>query len=173
MLATQGYFGVIVAFLFVMGLIAASFASADSALTALTTSFCVDILSISKKEISVQLIIRNYVHISMAITLVAVIIVYKLINDESIINAVYKVAGYTYGPLLGLYAFGLLSKFKTRDKWIPFICILSPFICYIVNINSERWFNGYKFGFEILILNALLTFLGLTIAACRKTKQIH
>ncbi len=131
-LATGGSFGPFVEFLFVMGIIAASFASADSALTALTTSFCVDILNISSKTQLEQLKMRKYVHIMMAVSLIVVIVIYKLINDESIISAVYKVASYTYGPLLGLYAFGMITKISTRDKWIPVICILSPIVCFII-----------------------------------------
>ncbi|HTA27403.1 MAG TPA: sodium:solute symporter [Bacteroidia bacterium] len=172
-LATQGSFGTPVAFLFVMGLIAASFASADSALTALTTSFCVDILNISQKDQLEQLKMRKYVHILMAVSLIVVIVIYKLINDPIIIQAVFKVAGYTYGPLLGLYAFGMLTKINTNDKWIPAICIISPIVCYIINSNSVEWFNGYKFGFEMLIINALLTFIGLLIASGFTRKLKH
>ena len=172
-LATGGAFGAIVAFLFVMGIIAASFASADSALTALTTSFCVDILNISAKPQPEQLKTRKYVHISMAVMLIVVIVIYKLINDESIIAAVYKVAAYTYGPLLGLYAFGMLTKVRTNDKWIPTICIASPIICYIISSYSEQWFSGYKFGNEILILNALLTFIGLLASSVYNRRTLN
>jgi len=164
-LATQGSFGTPVAFLFVMGLIAASFASADSALTALTTSFCVDILNIVEKEQPVQLKMRQYVHVLMAVMLIIVMIIYRLIDNPIIINAVFKVAGYTYGPLLGLYAFGMLTKIRTNDKWIPAICIASPVVCYVINAHSEQLFSGYKFGFELLILNAFLTFTGLWAAS--------
>jgi len=173
MLATQGYFGTAVAFLFVMGLIAASFASADSALTALTTSFCVDILDISTKAQPSQLKMRKYVHVLMAVGLVVVMIIYKLIDNPIIINAVFKVAGYTYGPLLGLYAFGMLTKPKANDKWIPAICIVSPLICIIINNYSEQLFSGYKFGFEMLIINALLTFIGLLASSVRSSKSLH
>jgi Na+/proline symporter len=172
-LATQGSFGTAVAFLFVMGLIAASFASADSALTALTTSFCVDILNISEKPQPVQLKMRKYIHILMAAMLIIVMIIYRLIDNPIIINAVFKVAGYTYGPLLGLYAFGMLTKINTNDRWIPAICIISPVICFVINTYSEQWFWGYKFGFELLILNALLTFTGLIIASGFTSKSLH
>jgi Na+/proline symporter len=171
-LATQGFFGTPVTFLFVMGLIAASFASADSALTALTTSFCVDILNTSAKPQPLQLKIRKYVHILMAVSLIVVMVIYKLIDNPIIINAVFKVAGYTYGPLLGLYAFGMLTKVKTDDKWIPVVCIVSPIICIMLNAYSERLFSGYKFGFEMLIINALLTFIGL-LAASLSAKRLH
>jgi len=165
MLATQGHFGTVVAFLFVMGITAASFASADSALTALTTSFCVDILDINRKEKDKQERTRKNVHALMAVVLILVIIIYRLINDPSIINVVYKVAGYTYGPLLGLYSFGLLTKIKANDTWIPIICILAPVISYVLDSQSKVWFNGYQFGFELLIMNALITFIGLLISA--------
>jgi Na+/proline symporter len=172
-LATQGSFGTPVAFLFVMGLIAASFASADSALTALTTSFCVDILNISTKPQPRQLKMRKYVHILMAVSLIVVMVIYKLIDNPIIINAVFKVAGYTYGPLLGLYAFGMLTKIRTNDNWIPAICIASPIVCYFINSYSEQLFNGYKFGFELLILNALLTFIGLLAASKLSFKRMN
>jgi Na+/proline symporter len=164
-LATGGYLGTAVAFLFVMGLTAASFASADSALTALTTSFCVDIMNITDREKEQQLNIRKWVHIMMAVILIVVIIIYELINNPVIVNAVFTVAGYTYGPLLGLYAFGLLTKIKVIDKWIPYVCLIAPCLCYILNEHSVQWFNGYKMGFELLILNALLTFTGLLLSA--------
>lgn len=169
-LATQGYFGTTVAFLFVMGLTAASFASSDSALTALTTSFCVDILDIAEEEKQKQERTRKRVHILMALALIAVIIIYRLINDPIIINDVFKVAGYTYGPLLGLYAFGLLTRITVNDKWIPYVCIASPLICYVLDTHSKVWFAGYQFGFELLILNALLTFIGLLLSATRAEK---
>jgi Na+/proline symporter len=164
LMATGGYLGTAVAFLFVMGLTAASFASADSALTALTTSFCVDILDIKSKEANQQLRTRKWVHIGMAIALVAVIVIYKIINDEAIINDVFTIAGYTYGPLLGLYAFGLLTKTKADDRWIPYVCIIAPCICYILDKHSAQWFNGYHFGFELLIMNAFITFTGLLLS---------
>lgn len=170
-LATGGYLGTAVAFLFVMGLTAASFASSDSALTALTTSFCVDIVNIANREKDEQLRIRKWVHIGMALSLVAVIIIYELINNPVVVSAVFTVAGYTYGPLLGLYAFGLLTKVKANDRWIPFVCIASPCVCYILDRFSVQLFNGYKFGFELLILNALLTFTGLLMSALSAPKQ--
>jgi hypothetical protein len=90
-----------------------------------------------------------------------VIIIFRLINDDSVINAVFKVAGYTYGPLLGLFMFGLFTKIKVRDAWVPFICVASPIICYLLDRYSQVWLGGYKFGFELLIINGGITFLGL------------
>ncbi len=171
MLATQGYFGAIVAFLFVMGITAASFASADSALTALTTSFCVDILDIKEKEKEKQERTRKNIHMLMALVLILVIVIYRMINDPIIINDVFKVAGYTYGPLLGLYSFGLLTKAKANDKWIPVICLLAPIICYVLDWQSKNWFNGYQFGFELLIMNAFITFIGLLLSGLGSKQQ--
>ena len=174
MLATGGTFGIVVAFLFVMGITAASFASADSALTALTTSFCVDILDIKEREKEKQESTRKNVHMLMAVALIVVIVIYRIINDPSIINVVYKVAGYTYGPLLGLYSFGLLTKVKANDKLIPVICLFAPIICYILDSQSKVWFNGYQFGFELLIMNALITFIWLLLSALTiDKKEIH
>jgi len=172
-LATGGYLGNTVAFLFVMGLTAASFASADSALTALTTSFCVDILNIAQEEKTKQVKTRQWVHIGMALVLIAVIIIYQIINNSAIVNAVFTVAGYTYGPLLGLYAFGLLTKTKANDSWIPYVCVAAPVLCFFANQFSAQLLNGYKFGFELLILNALLTFTGLLLSsASLRPKQV-
>ena len=109
----------------------------------------------------------------MAVSLIVVMIIYKLIDNPIIINAVFKVAGYTYGPLLGLYAFGMLTKINTNDKWIPAICIASPVICYVINMYSEQLFSGYKFGFEMLIINALLTFMGLLAVSMFKKKAYN
>ena len=97
----------------------------------------------------------------MSAILVLTIMIFKWVNDESVISAVFRVAGYTYGPLLGLYAFGLFTKLNVRDKLVPFICLASPVITYIINANSEAWLGGYKFGFELLVLNGVLTFIGL------------
>ncbi len=159
---------------FILGLIAAAYSSADSALTALTTSVCIDFIDIDKKEDQQKIKIRKRVHILVSVVLFIVILIFNLINDESVISALFKAAGYTYGPLLGLYAFGLLLKRKVKDNWVPLICIVSPIICYVLNLNSEQWFGGYKFGFEILILNGLLTFIGLfTISYSQENTTSH
>lgn len=150
---------------FILGLVAAAYSSADSALTALTTSVCVDFLDINDKEEPLKIKIRKRIHVFISVTLFVVILIFHVINNESVINALFKAAGYTYGPLLGLYAFGLLLKRRIRDQWVPMICILSPIICYVLNIYSEKLFNGYKFGFEILIFNGIITFIGLWFAS--------
>lgn len=161
MLATQNHLGAVAAFLFVIGLVAAAYSSADSALAALTTSFCVDILDVQKKAEEQKVKLRKQVHIGVSLVMVLVIIIFKAINNESVISAVFTVAGYTYGPLLGLYAFGLFTKLNVKDKFVPIVCILSPVICYFLSTYSVQLFNGYKFGFELLIVNGGLTFAGL------------
>lgn len=155
-------FGVFVFFL--LGLIAAAYSSADSALTSLTTSFSIDILDIEKKHnAEKQVKIRKRIHIMISLLLILVIIAFKyIIKDESVISKLFVFAGYTYGPLLGLYAFGLFTKWHVKDKFIPIIAILSPILSYIISVNSLKWF-GFEFGFFILILNGFLTFLGLIL----------
>lgn len=155
---------------FILGLVAAAYSSADSALTALTTSVCVDFLDVKNKQESVSIKLRKRVHVIVSFVLFIVILVFDLINDESVISSLFKAAGYTYGPLLGLYAFGLMLKRKVKDNLVPIICILSPIICFVLNSYSGTIFNGYKFGFEILILNGALTFLGLFLISFSEKK---
>ena len=162
-LATGNYFPVIVGVLFIIGFIAAAYSAAGSALTALTTSFTVDILNKEKDSRLTQ--IRTWVHIGMAILMAACIYVIHLLNNDSVIQTVYKVASYTYGPLLGMFCFGIFTKRQVRDKWIPLVVILAPVITWVVDVNSAAWFNGYVFSHERLILNALLTFAGMMIGA--------
>lgn len=159
-LATGGYFPTTVGVLFIIGFIAAAYSAAGSALTALTTSFTVDILN--KENASNLTTIRTWVHIGMAILMAACIYVIHLLNNDSVIQTVYKVASYTYGPLLGMFCFGIFTKQQVRDRWIPLVIILAPVITWIIDVNSTVWFNGYVFSHERLILNALLTFIGMT-----------
>lgn len=170
LLATSGELPVIVGVLFILGLVAAAYSSADSALAALTTSACVDILDVEKKPKENQVKLRKKVHIVMSAVLVLTIMVFKWVNDESVISAVFRVAGYTYGPLLGLYAFGLFTKFNVRDKLVPIICLASPVLTYIINANSVAWLGGYKFGFELLVLNGAITFIGLLLISTKRLK---
>jgi SSS family solute:Na+ symporter len=156
MIAINGELGIVVGLLFILGLIAAAYSSADSALTALTTSFSIDFLKLNENQVR----LRQLVHFGFSVLLIIVILVFKAINDQSIISILFTVASYTYGPLLGLYAFGLFTKWQVRDSYVPIIAILAPLICYILNVNAEQWF-GFKFGFELLIINGLLTFFGL------------
>lgn len=160
-IALGGYLGLAVGVFFILGLIASAYSSADSALTALTTSFCVDILNPSDQSEKQQIKTRKWVHLGMSLTLVVVIVLFRLINDESVIKSLFTVAGYTYGPLLGLYAFGLFIRRGLRDRWVPLIALASPLLSYILSSNSEVWFNGFKFGFFILIANGAITFIGL------------
>ena len=151
----------IVGAFFIIGLVAAAYSSADSALTSLTTSFCVDFLQLDKKENGGSTKTRTLVHICFSIILFFVILLFNLINDSSVISSLFKAAGYTYGPLLGMFAFGIFTNRKVTDNYLIIaICIASPLICYLINENSIDWLNGYKFGFELLILNGLITFLG-------------
>ncbi len=162
-----GHFNLVAGILFLLGIIAAAYSSADSALTALTTSFCVDFLNFKQEDTDLvmasQKKTRLLVHIGFSVVLFIVIIIFKSLNNEAVISAVFRAAGYTYGPLLGLYAFGLFTKFKVKDWSVPFICLLSPLLSYLLNIYSEELLWGYKFGFEILIVNGLITFLGLLL----------
>lgn len=161
------HFGLVTGVVFLLGITAAAYSSADSALTALTTSFCVDFL---KGEVTQKK--RLGIHLMFSAIMFVVIVVFSMINDQSVVTAVFKVAGYTYGPLLGLFAFGLGSSRIVKDKWVPLICVLSPIITYIISTYSEQILWGYKFGFELLIVNGLITFLGLVLISERKSMEM-
>lgn len=153
-------FGMLAGILFLLGIVSAAYSSADSALTALTTSFCVDFLNMDTKNPDSKST-RMKVHIGFSVLMFLVIVLFRVINNDSVVTAVFKVAGYTYGPLLGLFAFGILTKKQIKDRYVPILGIMSPVITYIINRNSEAWFGGYQFGFELLLLNGLIMFLGL------------
>lgn len=159
------YLGFGAAFFFTIGLIAAAYSSADSAMTSLTTSFCVDILGIEKKyDAQKQIQIRKKVHISFVLVSILVILLFKyMIEDASVIDKVLKFAGFTYGPLLGLYTFGLFTKLKVKDHWVPWIALSSVALSILLNLKSQEWF-GFSFGFEILMVNGFLTILGLYLS---------
>ncbi len=165
----NNHLGIVVAFSFILGLIAAAYSSADSALTSLTTSFCVDILDIESNHTEDQQVkIRKRVHFSFVVISILVILFFKYgFEDKSIIDKVLKYAGFTYGPLLGLYAFGLFTKWKIKDKLTPIVALLAVLISLILNAKSMDWF-GFNFGFEILIVNGFLTFLGLVLIRSQK-----
>ena len=167
-LATGNYFPVIVGVLFIIGFIAAAYSAAGSALTALTTSFTVDILNKEKDANLTK--VRTIVHIGMAILMAVCIYVIHILNNDSVIQTVYKVASYTYGPLLGMFCFGIFTKRQVRDRWIPLVVILAPVITWVIDVNSAVWFNGYVFSHERLILNALLTFVGM-LCLLKPTKK--
>lgn len=158
-LAMNGTFGTVVAISFILGLVAAAYSSADSALTSLTTSFSLDILGLNENETKT----RNYVHLGFSVLLVVVITIFGSINNESVISELFTVAGFTYGPILGLFAFGLISKHQTADRLVPVVAVIAPILSYLLKVNSADWFNGYQFGFELLIVNGALTFIGLHI----------
>lgn len=161
------HFPLVAGVVFLLGIIAAAYSSADSALTALTTSFCVDFLGLGQSDKPISKKIRIRVHLAFSLLLFLVIVGFNAINDQSVITAVFKAAGYTYGPILGLFAFGLATKHQLKDKWVPIVALLAPVVSYIININSEAWLFGYKFGFEILVVNGLLTYLGLFLVRKR------
>ena len=174
----SGFTGVV----FVLGMVAAGYSSADGTLTALTTTFCYDFLGFDKKgtdgagekvsfwgRTMTLLSVRRLVHVAFALLYLLVIIAFRPFHDDSLISIIFDVAGFTYGPLLGLYAFGLFTKRRVDDRWVPYIAILSPLVCYVMKLGAPTWF-GYTFGFEILLLNGLITFLLLLAARPRKAK---
>ncbi|NNK80116.1 MAG: sodium:solute symporter [Flavobacteriales bacterium] len=155
--ALEGGLGPLIGLFFILGLIASAYSSADSALTALTTSFYVDMLDSPGKTEKESIAVRRKVHVGMSVALVLVIWLFYMINDESVIASLFRLAGYTYGPLLGLYAFGLFTKREVRDKWVPLICVLAPAISWLLATYI------YPFGFELLLINGAITFMGLMV----------
>lgn len=166
------YLGVVPAVVFMLGLTAATFATTDSALTALTTSFCVDFLNFNKKEDtnSKQMVAtRHYVHIAFSGLMFLTIILFNAVNNDAVVSKIFQVASYTYGPLLGLYSFGLLVKSRqVKDKLVPFICLISPAICYFLSSESKKMLGGYVFDNELIIINGLITFAGLLLTSRSK-----
>ena len=155
------YLNVVPGIIFMLGLTAATFATTDSALTALTTSFCVDFLHFDKKadqEDPKLVKQRNLVHIGFSVLIVIVILLFKIINNDSVVKSIFTAAAYTYGPLIGLFAFGMATKRAVRDKIVPYICIASPVLCFVINSNSTA-LTGYTIGYELIILNGLITFI--------------
>ena len=120
------------------------------------------------KEKALKLL-RKKVHVGVSAVLAIIIIIFNIVNDQSVISALFTIAGYTYGPLLGMYTFGLFTKMQVKDKWVPLIAILSPILSGIISFNSEFLFNGYKFGFELLIMNGIITFIGLLLIRVRNS----
>ncbi len=159
--------GPLVGILFLLGITASSYASADSALTGLTTSFCIDFLNFKDKPESQKQKQKFIVHLSFSALFLIIIIIFKEVNEKSVIDAVLNVAGYTYGPLLGLFTFGLFTKNHLKGIGVAVVCVLSPILSYLLSLNSERLFSGYKIGLEILVINGALTFLGLWLISKR------
>jgi SSS family solute:Na+ symporter len=160
------HLGPIAGLVFIVGLISAAYPSADGALTSLTTSFSIDFLGINKniklsekqKEKT-----RYMVHAGFALLLLSVIVVFRTINDRAVIDKLFTIAGYTYGPLLGLYSFGLFTRWKVKDRWVPLIALISPVLCYFLSVYDQMLLNGYNFGFELLIINGIFMFMGLVL----------
>jgi Na+/proline symporter len=171
------HLAIIPAVVFLLGLIAATFATTDSALTALTTSFCVDFLGMDKVENSQKenlVRTRHKVHFAFSGIMFFIILLFNSINDSSVVGMIFRVASYTYGPLLGLYAFGLFMKAKkVNDKLVPFICLLSPALTFLVNENSVNWLGGYVFDNELIIVNTLITFTGLLLTSKTVENKYH
>ena len=168
MFATQ-YLGETVTFLFVIGIIAATFASSDSALASLTTSFSVDILNVQKETPAVAERKRKYVHMGMSALFVVIMLLFQALNNKSVIDAVYTIVSYTYGPLLGMFAFGLFTQLNVKDRVIPYVAVASPLICYGLNLLSASLWN-YTFGYELLIINGMITFAGMTLVSKKNRK---
>lgn len=168
MLASQ-YLGLPVLIFFTIGIIAAAFSSADSALTSLTTTICVDLLNIKEKDINKAKTTRMTVHVLVSILFLIMILLIDAIGEGSVLNTIYKAASYTYGPLLGLFFFGLFTKIKIKDKFVPIVCVLAPLMCYLVEFILLHYYD-YAVGYEILLLNGLLTALGLYLLKTSEKK---
>jgi Na+/proline symporter len=168
------HFSILPAVVFLLGLTAATFATTDSALTALTTSFCIDFLGMEKKEETTNTVrTRHFVHLGFSFAMFLVILLFKSINDQSVVTMIFILASYTYGPLLGLFAFGLLIKKRgVQDKLVPYICLLSPLVTFIISKNSSLLFDNYVFDNELIILNGGITFLGLLAIQTKKEISI-
>ena len=167
--ATSGILSSSVLVFFTIGIIAAAFSSADSALTSLTTSVCVDLLNTENKSEKQAKKSRILVHISISVLFAIIILIFKAVNNKSVIDAIYIIASYTYGPLLGLFSFGLFTKRKPIDRYVPYVCVASPFIAYGINYMVTTY-TDYRFGYEILILNGLITCIGLWILSIKHNK---
>ena len=157
--------GLAVGVFFLLGITASSYASADSALAGLTTSFCIDFLNFKNKPEEQRRRQKFIVHLGFSLLFLIIIIVFKAINERSVIDAVLTIAGYTYGPLLGLFSFGILTTRRVHDKLVPVICVIAPILSYLFSLNAEKLLGGYKVSIEILIVNGIITFLGLWLVS--------
>lgn len=165
--AAEGRLGFVTMIFFTIGIVAAAFSSADSALTALTTSFCIDILGVERTDEKDAEKTRKWVHFFISTVFIGFIILFKVANNDSIIDAIYTIASYTYGPLLGLFVFGLFTKMRPRDKYVPWVAIASPIICFTID-RAVHQATGYQFGYEMLMFNGLLTFVGLSLLSIKR-----
>ncbi len=161
--------GLVVGITFLLGITAATYASSDSALTALTTAFCIDFMNVEGKPETERSRIKFWVHIGFSVLFYIVILIFNQLNNKEVITAVFDLAGYTYGPLLGLFSFGLLTSRSLRDRLVPLVCVMGPLLTYLLNENSAAWFDGYKLGFEKLIINGLIVFVGLWLLSIGKS----
>ena len=166
--ATGGSLPSFVGVLFVLGLVSCAFSAGGSALTALTTSFTADIIGTDGKSEETITSIRKKVHLVISALMVLCIWAFYLLNTKSAIDAVYKLASYTYGPILGMFAFGLCCKRKVREKWVPLVAVLAPILSYVLQAHSEQWFGGYRFSYELILVNALLTVAGMCLLIRKK-----
>jgi Na+/proline symporter len=171
-----GSFGTIAGVFFLLGITASSYASADSALAALTTGFCIDFLNFDKRKEKQKKRYQLYVHIGFSVLFLIIILATQIYIEKNpgsdLIGTILKIASYTYGPLLGLFSFGIFTNYKPKEIIVPFICILSPILRYYISLNSVIWFDGYIFGNELLIVNGIFTFIGLLLISERKVKQV-
>lgn len=153
------------AVVFVLGMVAAGYSSADGTLTALTTTMCYDFIGFDRRGYSEEkkLRLRRWVHTGFALLFLLVIVAFRPFHTQSLIDTLFDVASFTYGPLLGLYTFGMFTRWRVHDQWVPLVAVLSPVVCYLLKLYAPIWFGGYHFGFELLLINGLLTFLGLMI----------
>lgn len=165
------HMNLLIGIFFLLGITAANYASADSALTSLTTAFCIDFLNINKRSQEQRPQLLRRTHIGFSLLLFLVIMIFRIINDQSVVVAVFKAAGYTYGPLLGLFAFGLMTRKQVKDKWVPVVALSSPFIAWFTDAFSVQLLNGYKIGFELIIINGAITFFGLLLIQKKQTDR--
>jgi len=157
--------------MFIIGLISALFPSADGAITALTSSFCIDILGIKRRndlDEKQRKRIRMTVHLAFAVVFLIAVIIFKIVDNKSIISFLLRVASYTYGPLLGLFAFGILTRRSLKEKWVPLVCVLAPALCYALNVQLAGRLGSFRFGLELLLINGLFTYLGLLMISQRR-----
>jgi len=166
MFAASGRMGTLVVILFTIGIVAACFSSADSALTALTTSYCVDIRERGGDEK-----LRKRAHLVISALFVLFILLFRQLGSSSIIDTIYTLCSYTYGPLLGLFAYGLLTHRAVNDKAVPYIAVASPILCYLLDVAATHYW-GYRFGYELLMLNGLLTFVGIMVASRKVNRSL-
>ena len=169
--ATSPTMPTVVGVLFILGLVSSTYSAAGSALTALTTSFTIDVLGGARRFDDKGLTaVRKRVHIAMAVAMFVVICTLHHLGSSNVIDAVYTLASYTYGPILGLFAFGILTKWSVKGQYVGIVAVVAPILCYILQHNSERWFGGYKFSYELLLVNALITFIGLVLLIKREKR---